>query len=98
MTAILGRLATHLAVETLYEVPSIQFHGYCWFMRHLSRGRPLLCCFFVRQCHQHVVHLGPPVRPGFYCSQPDHDAGGPPLLHLLFVAHCCRPPKLLHPS
>jgi hypothetical protein len=46
--------------------------------------------------YEHVVHLVCPVHPSFYCSQPGHDAGGPPSLHLLFLAHYRRPPVLVH--
>jgi hypothetical protein len=94
MTVIVKRLLKHVAMETLWEVPSIQSPD------HLD-GRPSsLRCLFVQRCHQYVVHLVLPVHPGFYCSEPGHDAGGPPLLHLLFLARClcinCYVACLLH--
>jgi hypothetical protein len=97
MMVIAGRLPKHLAMETLWEVPSVLSPDHCQLLRHLDGRHPSLCCLFVRRCRQHVGHLVRPVCPGFCCSQPGHDAGGPPLLHLLFLAHCHRPPTLVHP-
>jgi hypothetical protein len=71
-----GGLVTHLVEETLSEVPSVQFPGHYRSVHHLAGGCPLLCYFFVRWCHQHVVPLDPPIRPGFYCCQPDRNVGG----------------------
>jgi hypothetical protein len=80
MMVIAGRLPKHLAVETLWEVPSVMSPDHCQLLHHLDGRHPSLCCLFVRWCRQHVGHLVHPVRPGFYCSQPGHDAG---------VLHCC---------
>jgi hypothetical protein len=72
------------------------------FLAHCHRPptlvHPLLRCLFLGWCHQHVVHLVHLVHPCFCCLQPSNDAGDPPLLHLLFLVRCCRPPDLAHPS
>jgi hypothetical protein len=94
MTVIVGRLPKHLTMETLWEVPSILSPDHYQLVHHLDGRRPSLRCLFIRWCRQHVGHLVRPVHPGFCCSQPGHDAWGPPLLHLLFLAHCRRPPAL----